>query len=256
MRAAPSRQTASLAGLALCFTLAACASPIAAGLDDAEASRVVVALEARALEARKEPDPAGEGRFRVTVADADTSRALVALAEEGLPRPHSVGLLEAVGKSALVPSLAAERASLAAGLGGELERSLMQIEGIASARVHLNLPSESPLRERKEKGSASVLLTYRGAASPLSEAQVKRVVAAGAPELAPDDVIVVAIARPASRAEQAALAHVGPLAVATGSAAALKAVLGGLMLLVGALAAATLVLYLKVARLRGERGAA
>ncbi len=214
---------------------------------------MVVALEARAIAARKEPDGAGDGRFRVLVSDTEAGEALRILADEGLPRPRSASLSD-VGRGALVPSLSAERAALAAGLGGELERSLLQVDGVLSARVHLNLASDSPLREKKEKTSASVLLTYRGAASPLSEAQVKRLVAAGAPELAPEDVVVVAVQRsPSPSGSAAALAHVGPLAVATGSATPLRVILGALVLLVGLLASAALALYLKLSRLRGAR---
>jgi len=232
---------------------AACASPVAAGLDDPEANRVVVALEARAVGARKEPDGAGDGRFRVVVSDSEASEALRILADEGLPRPRNASLAD-VGRGALVPTLSAERAALAAGLAGELEKSLLQVDGVLAARVHLNLPSDGPLREKKEKASASVLLTHRGATSPLAEAQVKRLVAAGAPELAPDDVVVVTVQRQASpSATGGALAHVGPLAVAAGSAAPLRLVLAALVLLVGLLAGATLLLYLRLSRLQGAR---
>jgi len=253
---APPRRTVARA-LALACALAAasataCASPVAAGLDDPEANRVVVALESRAVAARKEPDGAGDGRFRVLVSDSEASEALRILADEGLPRPRSASLAD-VGRGALVPTLSAERAALAAGLGGELEKSLLQVDGVLSARVHLNLASDSPLREKKEKATASVLFTYRGATSPLAEAQVKRLVAAGAPELAPDDVVVVGVPRPAAAATAASLAHVGPLAVATGSATPLRLVLAALVLLVGLLASATLTLYLKLSRLRGAR---
>lgn len=235
---------------------AGCMSPVAAGLDDAEANRVVVALEARSLLARREPDGTDEGRFRVVVSDTEASEALRVLADEGLPRPRSASLAD-VGRGALIPSLSAERAAFAAGLGGELEKSLLQVDGVLSARVHLNLPSDSPLREKKERSSASVLLTYRGAASPLAEAQVKKLVAAGAPELAPEDVVVVAVPRlsssPGPRPIGAALARVGPLAVATGSAMPLRLVLAALILLVGLLASATLALYVKLSRLQRAR---
>ena len=246
---ARARKLACVAALGL--VLGGCFSPVAAGLDDADANRAIAALQAAGIDARKESEPGEAGRFRVVVAESEAGRALGALSDEGLPRPKSVALLDAVGKNALVPTMAAEQAELAAGLGGELERTLSQVDGVVVARVHLSLPSESPLRDKKDKATASVLLTYRSAQAPISEAHVKRIVAAGVPSLSPDDVVVVALPRPAKTSVQgAAFAHVGPLGVATGSATPLRLLLGALVLLVGLLAGATLVLYLKLAKLR------
>jgi len=234
--------------------LGGCTSPVAAGLDDAESNRVVAALEGAGIDGRKEAEPGEAGRYRVVVPESEAGRALGALADEGLPRPRSPGILDAVGKNQLVPTLATEQAELAAGLGGELEKTFSQLDGIVVARVHLSLPSESPLREKKDKPTASVVLSHRTPALPIPEAQVKRIVAAAVPNMAPDDVVVVGVPRPAKGGDHAAsLAHVGPLGVAAGSATPLRLVLGGLVLLVGLLAGATLVLYVKLARSRGAR---
>jgi type III secretion protein J len=238
------------------LALAGCFSPVAAGLDEAEANRTVVALQASGIDARKEAETGADGHFRVMVSDSEAGRALVTLTEEGLPRPKSTSLAEAVGKNALVPSVAAEQAELSAGLAGELEKSLGQLDGVVVARVHLNLPPQSPLRDRdkKDRATASVLLSYRGTTPPLTEAQVKKLVSSSVPELAADDVTVIAVAKAAkSPSAMAELARVGPLGVAPGSATPLRLMLGALVLLVGFLAATALVLYLKVARLRGAR---
>ena len=56
-------------------------------------------------------------------------------------------MLDAVGKGSLVPSEAAEHAQLVAAIAGELERSLEGIDGVLTARVHLNVPAPSPLRD-------------------------------------------------------------------------------------------------------------
>ncbi len=259
-RLSSSRPVPAAIALTLALSLSACFSPVAAGLDDAEANRAVAALEAAGIDGRKETESGENGRFRIVVSEGEASRALATLAEEGLPRPKSVGLLDAVGKNALVPTMAAEQAELSAGLAGELEKTFSQIDGVVVARVHVSLPSASPLREKRDKATASVVLTYHPIAGaggpPISEANVKRIVAAAVPDLAPDDVVVVALPRPvrsgASRRD-GALAHVGPLGVAAGSANSLRLVLAALVLLVGLLAAATLVLYVRLARLRGGR---
>ena len=99
---------------------------------------------AATVDATKEVDPQAEGRWRVTVARDDVPHALAVMRSEELPRARPPGVLDAVGKGALVPSEAAEHAQLVAGLDGELERTLEGIDGVLRARVHLSVPARSP----------------------------------------------------------------------------------------------------------------
>jgi type III secretion protein J len=238
--------------LAALAALVGCTSPVAAGLDEGDANRVVVALDRATIDATKELDPGTEGKFRVVVARDDAARALVAMREEELPRSRPAGVLDAVGKGSLVPSQAAEHAQFVAGVAGDLERTLEGVDGVLSARVHLNLPAPDPLRETAPaKSSASVLLTYRGSTPPLTSEAVQRLVSGGVAGLTPADVAVVALSRssPALGAG-AQLAHVGPLAVARGSMRPLQIALAGLILALAVFATLTLVFYSRMARLR------
>jgi type III secretion protein J len=239
-----------LVGLAL----AGCSAPVAGALDDLEANRVMVALDRASIEAAKEPDPVAEGKWRVEVSRDDVPRALDVMREEELPRTEPAGVLEAVGKGSLVPSEAAEHAQLVAGIAGDLERSLEGIDGILSARVHLNVPVASPLRDLvAAHGSASVLLEHRGSTPPLSAESVQRLVSGGVAGLLPADVAVVMISRPApAMSAPGELGHVGPIAVARRSMRELQGALVGLVGLVAILAAATLVLYARLTRARAE----
>jgi type III secretion protein J len=240
------------------FVLAACAVPVAAGLDEPEANRVVVALDRAKIDATKEIDPLGEGKFRVTVSRDDTARALAAMQEEQLPRAKAKGILDAVDKGALVPSEASEHAQLVAGLAGELERTLEGIDGVLAARVHLNVPQRDPLHETVSgpgapKSTASVLIEHRGATPPLTSEAVQRLVAGGVTGLAPFDVAVVTVPRLAPAASRESdLAHVGPIAVARASVRPLQLALVGLTLIAAAFAALTLVFYARIRRLRVE----
>ncbi len=235
--------------------LAGCAVPVAAGLEEGDANRVVVALDQAGLDAAKESDPTVEGRFRVTVPRDEASRALATMADEQLPRAKTHGVLDAADRGQLVPSQAAEHAQLVRGLAGELERTLGNLEGVLSARVHMNLPPRDALRDGPPlKASASVLVEHRGTAPPLAPESVQRLVAGGAPSLNASDVVVVFVAHPARPANlRSEVSHVGPIAVARGSTNTLKIALASLVLLVLVLAAATLALYAKVTRLARER---
>jgi type III secretion protein J len=236
--------------------MSGCAVPVAAGLEEGDANRVVVALDHAGIDASKEADPGAEARFRVMVPRDDAARALVTMADEQLPRPKARGLLEAADRGQLVPSQAAEHAQLVAGLSGELERTLGTVEGVLAARVHLNLPPRDGLRDGPPpKATASVLVEHRGTTPPLAPESIQRLVAGGAPGLAPADVAVVFVPRIARRADGSRpdIAHVGPIGVARGSITTLRASLAGLVLLVLALAGAALGLYAKLARLRREQ---
>jgi type III secretion protein J len=235
--------------------LLACAVPVAGGLDDAEANRIFVALDRASVDAVKDQDPTGEGKWRVTVARDDLPRALSVMREEDLPRRDPLGVIDTVGKGSLVPSEAAEHAELVAGVAGELERSLEGIDGVLKARVHLNVPAPTPLRDATPaRGSAGVLIEHRGATPPVSAESIQRLVAGGVAGLVPADVVVVMVARPAPAAlgglEGDGLAHVGPIAVTRASMRQLQAALVALVALVAALAGATLALYSRLARAR------
>ena len=238
--------------LCLALVCSGCAVPVAAGLDDPEANRIVVALDRAGIDSAKEVDPAGEGRWRVSVSRDEVAPALMVLRDEELPRTTPMGVLDAVGKGSLVPSEAAEHAQLVTGMGGDLERSLESIDGVLSARVHLNLPSPGPLRDTPAvRASASVLLEYRGATPPIAADNVQRLVAGGCSGLSPADVAVVMVSRPApSRPSGSELTHVGPVAVAHASARLLQAVLVCFVLIVAAL---SMVLLLVVRRLSQAR---
>lgn len=232
--------------------LAGCTQEVAAGLDEPEANRAVATLVRTGLDAKREPE--GAGSFRVVVPSGEASRALVALADEGLPHPKTVGVLEAVGKNQLVPTIESERAGLAVGLAGELDRTFMRLDGVVVARTHLVLPGDAPLREKKERGSASVLLSYSTATPPIAETDVKRVVSAAVSGLAPDDVTVVLVPRAArAPAASSGLAHVGPIAVGAGSVSTLRVVLAVLASLVGLLSVTTIALTLRLAKAREAR---
>jgi type III secretion protein J len=246
-----------LALVLLAALLAGCAVPVAGTLDDAEANRVVVALVRASVDAAKEPDPSAEGRWRVMVPRDDVAHAITVLRDEELPQAARPGVLDAVGKGALVPSEAAEHAQLVAALAGDLERTLQGIDGVLNARVHLNVPAPNPLRDTAPpRGTASVLLEHRGSSPPLSADSVQRLIAGGVQGLLPTDVSVVLVSRPTPargrESGEAELGHVGPIAVARASLRLLQASLVALVALVALLAGATLVLNARLSRARAE----
>jgi type III secretion protein J len=228
-----------------------CTVPVAGGLDEGQANRVVLALDRAGVGSEKESDPATEGRFRVVVERDEAPRAITAMHAEDLPSPASPGLLDSMGKGALLPSRLAEHAQFLAGLNGELERTLLAIDGVLSARVHVSLPEADPLGDGpRMKATASVLLQHRNATPPIDVHEVKRIVAGATPGLLPDDVAVVMVPRPQSTAADRALARLGPITATRGSVGLLRIATAAIVLVDVALVVAVLVLWSRLRRLR------
>lgn len=194
--------------------LSACTVPVATDLDEAAANKVVAALGRNGVAADKQRDAEHEGRFSVDVGRGDASFALAVMAREELPPQTAPGWSEALGQRSLIPSRADERAKLLLATAGELQRSLLGIDDVISARVHLGVPErdvldgDAPLTPP----TASVLLKHRRAEPPLSELDIQRLVAGAVSGLAPARVVVVikAVDEPVER-KGTELVRLGPL---------------------------------------------
>jgi len=218
------------------FVALACNVPVAANLDESDANQAATLLEQASLSASKERDPEHEGRYRITVINADAAAAIGLLARESLPPRSSPGVLEALGEGSVIPSRLAEQARWTAGVAGDLERSLRTLDGVLTARVHLAVPLKDSLDvdESPEKPSASVLVRHRGATPPIAASEVQRLVAGAVSGLAPEQVNVVMTPSPSLRAAQPDLVRLGPISVSPGVGSVLRAS-GGLVVLLNLL---------------------
>ena len=79
--------------------------------------------------------------------------------DHGLPRRSVAGYESIFGEGAMIPSPNEDRVRLQRALAGELEQTLLAVEGIIDARVLLHLPQEGGLGgfgEATNPGTASV----------------------------------------------------------------------------------------------------
>ena len=125
-----------------------------------------------------------------------------------------------------------------------------------ASRVHLAVPSKDPLAigGATREPSASVLLKYRGDAVPISEKDIRSLVAGAVTGLSPESVSVVtqqAAGSPAAPDQQ--LVRVGPVTTTRSSLTALKTLLGAGAVLNVLLAGAVLLLWNRLRRNRPER---
>jgi type III secretion protein J len=193
---------------------AACTIPVATDLDEAAANKVVAALGRNGVAADKERDTEHDGRFSVDVGRGDASFALGVMAREELPPRTTPGWSETLSQSSFIPSRADERAKFVQATAGELQRSLLGIDDVISARVHLAIPEREALDAdaATRAPTASVLLKHGNATPPLSIADIQRLVAGAVPGLDPTHVVVVtkAVPEPLDR-KGTELVRLGPL---------------------------------------------
>jgi type III secretion protein J len=196
------------------FASAACTIPVASDLDEAAANKVVTALGRNGVAADKERDPEHDGHFSVDVGRGDASFALGVMAREELPPRTTPGWSETLSQSSFIPSRADERAKFVQATAGELQRSLLGIDDVISARVHLAIPEREALDgdPAARAPTASVLLKHGNATAPLSIADIQRLVAGAVPGLDPANVVVVtkAVPEPLDR-KGTELVRLGPL---------------------------------------------
>lgn len=137
------------------------------GLDDAALAAVIDGLETQGVPYRLEA--AGS---RVLVPREQLYATRASLAAEGVAgptRPPGYELLDGQGLSV---SDFRQRVDYQRALEGELARTLMAMEGIRAATVHLVMPEEELFAERQQPVTASVLL---GTVRSLTETEVEAV---------------------------------------------------------------------------------
>jgi type III secretion protein J len=178
--------------------LAACSHTIETGLPEREAHEIVVTLREGHIDAFAEPDALTKKenalwQVKIRGGSEKTVTAWKILREHGLPREKVEGLEDVFKGSGMIPTATEEKARMVVGLAGELTQTLRSLPGVVDARVHVVLPDNSTLIDQKDKAAttASVLVRYRGDHPPLTDNEIRGLVAKGVEGLAAENVDVV-----------------------------------------------------------------
>jgi flagellar M-ring protein FliF len=159
-----------------------------ADLDTRDSSAIVAKLDAMNVPYTVSPDSS-----RIMVPSSRVGRLRLSMAEGGLPRGGGSGYelfdrQEAFGTTSFVQNLNQVRA-----LEGELSRTIREIAGVQSARVHLVMPQRELFSRDRQEPSASIILRMAGAqrlARPQVQA-VQHLVASAVPRLNPNRISIV-----------------------------------------------------------------
>jgi flagellar M-ring protein FliF len=148
---------------------------------------VMDALTAAGIEFKLNPSGA------VSVPESKVQEARIRLASQGLPQSDSMGIEMIQKESPLGSSSLMESARYQSVLETELARTIIKVQGVQTARVHLALPKPTVFLRDARKATASVMLQlYPGRRlEPGQVAAIVHLVASSVPELAASDVTLV-----------------------------------------------------------------
>jgi type III secretion protein J len=172
-------------------------SELQTGLNEQEAQEIIVLLKQNGLDAQRTLVAKGKETPAWSVYVLGGNHNLVLawriLQENGLPRQKVKGFDEVFSAGGLIPTASEEKAKMLVGLTGEITRTLDTIAGVVDARVNVVVPDNNPLMDRTQWSvpTASVLIKHRGKEPPLTEAEVKSLVAKSVQGLTPEQVAVV-----------------------------------------------------------------
>ncbi|KYK44253.1 EscJ/YscJ/HrcJ family type III secretion inner membrane ring protein [Bradyrhizobium liaoningense] len=226
--------------LTLVLPLIGCKADLYTKIQEREANEMLALLLGKGVDAVRVVTK--DGTSTIQVDEKQLAYSIDLLNVEGLPRQSFKSLGEVFKGSGLVASPIEERARYVYALSEELSRTISDIDGVLSARVHVVLPKNDLLRQDATPSSASVFIRH-GSNAKLSALlpQIKMLVANSIEGLSYDKVAVVFVpverapleqlAAPAAATTRSARAGSTPLlALAVGGAGAVFGIVSYLLL--------------------------
>ncbi|MEM8948509.1 MAG: type III secretion inner membrane ring lipoprotein SctJ [Pseudomonadota bacterium] len=183
---------ARMLALGICLLLAACKVELHSGLDERDANEILAILLKNNISASR--SVAKDKTLTVMVEEAKFAEAVDILQAHSLPREKFSDLCSIFTGEGMISSPVEDRARLICALGQELSRTISEIDGVMSARVHVVLPENDLGRSNAKPSSASVFIRHHEDA-PINQLspQIKMLVANGIEGLVYDKVSVAMV---------------------------------------------------------------
>jgi flagellar M-ring protein FliF len=162
--------------------------PLMITMSEADQQTAIEAL--RTSEFKPVLDPA---TGQITVPSNKYHEARIFLASKGIPKTGHMGMDSLKDQSAMTTSQFMEQVRYTSAMEQELARTIMQIDSIQQARVHLAMPKQSVFVRDRTPPKASVIITPHAGRS-VSQNQVQalvHLVASSVPLMTPENVAVV-----------------------------------------------------------------
>jgi flagellar M-ring protein FliF len=162
--------------------------PLMINMSEADQQTAMEAL--KTSEFKPVMDPA---TGQITVPSNKYHEARIFLASKGIPKTGNTGIDSLKDQSAMTTSQFMEQVRYTAAMEQELARTIMQIDSIQQARVHLAMPKQSVFVRDRTPPKASVIITpYAGRSVSQNQVQaLVHLVASSVPLMTPENVAVV-----------------------------------------------------------------
>jgi len=162
--------------------------PLMITMSEADQQTAIEAL--RTSEFKPVLDPA---TGQITVPSNKYHEARIFLASKGIPKTGNLGMDSLKDQSAMTTSQFMEQVRYTSAMEQELARTIMQIDSIQQARVHLAMPKQSVFVRDRTPPKASVIITpYAGRSVSQNQVQaLVHLVASSVPLMTPENVAVV-----------------------------------------------------------------
>ena len=162
--------------------------PLMVNMSEADQQTAMEAL--KTSEFKPVMDPA---TGQITVPSNKYHEARIFLASKGIPKTGNMGIDSLKDQSAMTTSQFMEQVRYTAAMEQELARTIMQIDSIQQARVHLAMPKQSVFVRDRTPPKASVIITpYAGRSVSQNQVQaLVHLVASSVPLMTPENVAVV-----------------------------------------------------------------
>lgn len=189
---APSSRWPRMLALLVCMLLTACKVELNTGLDERDANEIMAVLLKNGIATHR--DIAKDKTLSVFVEESRFADAVEILQAHSLPREKFNDLCSVFSGDGMISSPVEDRARLICALSQELSRTISEVDGVMSARVHLVLPKNDIGRSNAQPSSASVFIRHHEDA-PLEKLapQVKMLVSNGIEGLVYDKVSVAMV---------------------------------------------------------------
>ena len=184
------RRMAHLACLVALLTLGACKEELYSGLSEREANEMMALLLREGIDADRRLG--ADDRLTLLVDEGRFADAVELLRAHGYPRQDFATMGDVFAGDGLISSPVEERARLVYALSQELSRTVSDIDGVLSARVHVVLPETDGLRRDVTPSAASVVIRHdREAPLATMVPSIKMLVANSIEGLVYDNVSVI-----------------------------------------------------------------
>lgn len=199
LRVAASKGRRAALALALAAFLGGCQTDLYSGLSEDEANQMLAVLMAKGVPTTKAAH--GKDGFSLSVDDRDILRAIAVLKDSGYPKDTRESLGKVFQKSGIISSPFEEKVRYTYALGEEVARTLSQIDGVITARVHIVLPEAPQLGQALKPSSAAVFIKHQpGVDLDFFIPQIRRLVSSAVEGLEYSAVTVVLKEAPPTKA--------------------------------------------------------